>query len=1166
MRADWEPGTTVLREFTVERVLGAGGFGHVALVRSQRSGERYAAKRLHSDDLEQQGHLIAEAQRWIQLPTHPHITACRFTRTVGDQLVVFSEFVPGGSLAERIRSGRLYGDDAAATLRRILVVAAQVAHGLDAAHATGLLHLDVKPDNILFGADDAAKLTDFGLADIPQESMRLRTELQMVVDHIVDDQRVDPKRLRAMKAALSRKLMPEYENLPGLTTPRPQGHSPAYASPEQCDGLPAGPAADVWSWALTLLEMLVGERTWPNGAVAPLVLKEACRARMTANSVSIPTSLAELLESCFHEEPRARPASLRQLGVRIRDIAERETGPWPAGDAPPRPSLMSSYQRQRETRHSGTGVRLPHPEEFLRYAYATAGLDENAAVAHWPSGSGSHKARLLDDLRGLSEAWRVMAETPDGARPDLGTMRARCAAGMSEVQSELGDLTGAITFLRTSVRVLEGLPEEEVREDLPRTLNGLAILLRRDGEVEESLRVADQAIEASKALNDGTGANSVLGMALLTKANTVADVEEAEPLYEASLGVCHGAGNEEHEAKVVASLAMRLEARKGTSDRVAELWGRADRLLATFDATDRPDMLAVRASLWLQRAELTPGGSDVGCHYALRAAKLLSPVMRAGLHSYAGELGRAFFLLGWCAERKGRIHKALSCYHQASGFLAGAVLRDGRSELTSQLAQAYSHEAHLIGTLEGSEPALRPAQRAVDMCRLAVEREGVGVRGQAHAEALLTLAQILKDLGRLDEADSWTEEGLRIVDDPRYPAGGSGGVTKARLYRNRAVVLRRRGLLDEALRWCRGALDALPDSEGRPEVRMRILTLQTIGNIHGDRDAFRSVWEVSEATSAVIEHYVWRGVLGAPDLADGFHRVAAARIRYGLVDEGAEAARMALGLYEQLLAEGRTELSLEAIRTRTAWASAVTRIGALEDAALQWEKAIRAYQELPDTDVALEIATREEVDSSFGTVEGDASGEPPTGAQWRDRLVRRFSDQLADLRRTLDSGPDDMKNHLAWHESVHSTAAALAGAGHPLEASVLLEMNGGEVIWLARKFPSDEVEWLKGRSGHLLGLYSLQCSRGGAAERGFRTAVDSFRILRWERKRDEFAEPWLEAYIGWAAARTAEGDDAGAEAIVQEMRQCAERIRPLQAPGWDRRTAETLRLLRERRG
>ncbi|MFF5761162.1 protein kinase [Streptomyces tanashiensis] len=1165
MRADWEPGTTVLREFTVERVLGAGGFGHVALVRSQRSGERYAAKRLHSDDLEQQGHLIAEAQRWIQLPTHPHITACRFTRTVGDQLVVFSEFVPGGSLAERIRSGRLYDDDAVATLRRILVVAAQVAYGLDAAHATGLLHLDVKPDNILFDADDAAKLTDFGLADIPQESMRLRTELRKVVDYIVDDPRVDPKQLRAMKVALSRELMPEYEHLPGLTTPRPQGHSPAYASPEQCDGLPAGPAADVWSWALTLLEMLVGERTWPNGAVAPLVLKEACRARMTANSLPIPVSLAELLATCFHEEPQARPASLRQLAALIRDIAEQETGPWPAGDAPPRPSLMSSNQGQRSTGHSGTGARLPHPEEFLRYAYTTAGLDENAAVAHWPSGSGSHKARLLEDLRGLSEAWRVMAEIPDGARPDLGIMRARCAAGMSEIQSELGDLAGAIAFLRTSVRVLEGLPEEEVREDLPRMLNGLAILLRRDGEVEESLRVADQAIEASKALNDGTGANSVLGMALLTKANTVGDSEEAESLYVASLRVCHGAGNEEHEAKVVANLAGRLGA-KGASDRAVGLWSRADRLLAAFDATDRPDLQAARAGLWLDRAVVSPSDADARYRYALRAAKLLAPLIRAGLHSHVGELGRAFFLLGACSERKGRIHDALSCYHQASGFLAGAVLRDGRSELTSQLAQAYSHEAHLIGTLEGSELALRPAQRAVDMWRLAVERDGVRVRGQALAEALRTLAQILKDLGRLDEADSWTEEGLRIVDDPRYPAGGSGGVTKASLYRNRAVLLRRRGRLDEALRWCRGALDALPDSEGRHEVRMRILTLQTIGNIHTDRDAFRSALEVREATMAAIEHYVQNGVLGAPDLADGFHRVAAARICYGLADEGAEAARMSLTVYEQLLARGRTELRLEAIRTRTALASALTRIGALEDAALQSEKAIQAYQELADTDVALEIAAREEADSPFGIVGEGASGEQPTGAQWRDRLLRLVSDQLADLRKALDSGPDDMKNHLAWHEYVHSTAATLATAGHPAEASVLLEMNGGEVAWLARKFPGDEIEWMKGRSGRLLGLYSLQCRRGGAAERGFRTAVDSFRVLRWERKRDEFAEPWLEAYIGWAAARTAEGDDAGAEAIVREMRKCAQRIRPLQSPYWDRRTAEILRSVRERRG
>ncbi|WP_426362080.1 protein kinase domain-containing protein [Streptomyces sp. E-08] len=1165
MRADWLPGTTVLKEFTVERVLGAGGYGHVALVRSLRSGEPYAAKRLHSDDLAQQGHLIAEAQRWIMLPTHPHITQCRFTRTVGDQLVVFSEFVPGGSLAERIRSGRLYDDDAAATLRRILVVAAQVAYGLDAAHATGLLHLDVKPDNILFGEDDTAKLTDFGLADIPQESMRVRTELRLVVDHIVDDARVDSKQIRAMKAALSEKLMPEYQQLPGLTAPRPQGHSPAYASPEQCDGLPVGPAADVWSWALTLLEMLVGERTWPNGAVAPFVLQEDCRTRMTANSVDIPVSLAELMEACFHEEPRARPASLRRLAARIRDIAEQETGPWTAGDAPPRPSLMSSLRMQADARRSVDGATLQDPAGFLRYAYTTAGLDESETVAYWPSGSGNHKARLLEDLRGLSEAWRVLADIPDGARPDLGIMRARCAAGMGEVQSALGDLAGAIEHYRTSVRVLETLPETESREDLPRILNGLAILLRRDGEVEESLRVADQAIEASKALNDGTEANGVLGMALMTKANTLVatTTDAAESLYAASLRACHGAGREELEAKVVANLAICLEA-KGASDRAAELWGRGDRMLAAFDPTDRPDLQAVRASLWLQRAELAPGDSDAVCQYALRAAKLLAPVVRAGLHSYAGEMGRAFFLLGWCAEREERIHKALSGYRQASRLLVAAVLRDGRSELTSQLAQSYSNEATLIGTVEGAESAVHPARRAVDIWRLAVDGEGVGERGRGLAEALLTLAQILQDLGRLDESDSCTEEGLRIVEDSRYRVAGGGAVTKARLYRNRAVVHRRRGRLDEALRWCRGALGALPDAEDRPEVRTRILTLQTIGIIHTDRGAFRSAWEVCEATTAVIEHYVRSGVLAAPDLADGLHRVATSRIRYGLGEEGAEAARMALSVYEKLVAQGRTDLRLETARTRTALASALTRIGALEDAALEWEKGIQAYRELPDSDVALEVATREESGPGLGGV----GEEPPnpSGAQWRDRLVHRFSERLADLRRTLESSPDDMKDHLAWHESVHSTAAALAAAGHPEEASALLEINGGEVAWLARKFPSDEVEWLRGRSGQLLGLYSLQCGRGGAAVRGFRTAVDSFRILRWERERDEFAEPWLEAYIGWAAARAAEGDDSGAEAVVQEMRQRAGRIRPLQAPAWDRRTAETLRFVRERRG
>ncbi|MEW2603425.1 hypothetical protein AB0894_06410 [Streptomyces sp. NPDC047916] len=351
-------------------------------------------------------------------------------------------------------------------------------------------------------------------------------------------------------------------------------------------------------------------------------------------------------------------------------------------------------------------------------------------------------------------------------------------------------------------------------------------------------------------------------------------------------------------------------------------------------------------------------------------------------------------------------------------------------------------------------------------------------------------------------------------------------------------------------------------------MQARALTMQTVSNLHTDRGSFRLAREVCEATTAETERYVRQGVLRPFELADGFQRLAGARLRYGLARAGADAAHDSLAAFEQLITEGRADLVSEAAKTRTVLATALLRIGELDGAAQELEEGIRTYRGLPATDVALDVDLRTHPGSYGAFAEEALSGDSPDppGARLRDSLVRALTLLLADVRRTLDAGPGDIKEHLARHETIHTLAAEMGRNGELREASVLLERTVGELTWLARTFPGDEVEWLRGRTGQLLGWYSMQSGRGGAAEQGFCTAVDSFRVLTGERKREDFAEPWLEAYIGWAAARTVEGDDAGADEVVRGMRQHAERVRPLQAAAWDWRTAETLGFLREHRG
>ena len=147
----WEPGQLLLDDFEVQQVLGQGGMGKVYLVRSRTTAMEFAVKHALIKDDNNRQNFLSELQTWIDLPEHPHIAACRFFRTIGDEIAIFSEYVGGGTLADWIRDRRL------TTLEQILDVAIQFAWGLQALHEHGLIHQDVKPGNVLMTTEGIAK-------------------------------------------------------------------------------------------------------------------------------------------------------------------------------------------------------------------------------------------------------------------------------------------------------------------------------------------------------------------------------------------------------------------------------------------------------------------------------------------------------------------------------------------------------------------------------------------------------------------------------------------------------------------------------------------------------------------------------------------------------------------------------------------------------------------------------------------------------------------------------------------------------------------------------------------------------------------------------------------------------------------------------------------------
>jgi WD40 repeat protein len=305
----WQAGDLIDSRYRVTRVLGRGGMGVVYQVRHLAWQTDLAVKRPRPEwfrAVAGRELFTAEAQTWVSLGLHPNVCCCHYVQVIEGVPVVFAEYVPGGSLSGWIGDGRLYEGDA---LARILDIAIQAARGLEHAHRRGVIHLDVKPANVLLAEGDTAKISDFGLA-------RARAAVS-----------------EAAAGEAARSVAGDSAMVPGggLMTR-------AYASPEQADDRPVGRRTDVYSLAVSVLEMIIGEVTWHSGTVAAAVL-DARRADM-------PPELAGLLERCLAYDPVDRP-SMASVAAEMARVYQPITGRRYARPVPEPASLRAAELNNR---------------------------------------------------------------------------------------------------------------------------------------------------------------------------------------------------------------------------------------------------------------------------------------------------------------------------------------------------------------------------------------------------------------------------------------------------------------------------------------------------------------------------------------------------------------------------------------------------------------------------------------------------------------------------------------------------------------------------------------------------------------------------------------------------------------------------------------------------
>ncbi|MDX6442536.1 MAG: eukaryotic-like serine/threonine-protein kinase, partial [Gaiellaceae bacterium] len=255
--------------YRLDDVLGRGGMSEVWRAEDLELGRHVAIKLLAPDA--DSARFDREARAVASL-AHPNITQLYdYGESEGRPYMVL-EYVPGGTLEERLRSKKALPDE------ETLAIAAGIAAGLAHAHARGVVHRDLKPANVLFDEEGRPKLADFGIA-----------------------------RMAAGEGTLT-----EAGTVLGTA---------AYISPEQAMGDPATAASDVYSFGVILYRMLTGRLPFESSNPMELVMlhRDATPPPISELRDDAPATLESTAMAALAKNPADRPpdgaALLAELGV-----------------------------------------------------------------------------------------------------------------------------------------------------------------------------------------------------------------------------------------------------------------------------------------------------------------------------------------------------------------------------------------------------------------------------------------------------------------------------------------------------------------------------------------------------------------------------------------------------------------------------------------------------------------------------------------------------------------------------------------------------------------------------------------------------------------------------------------------------------------------------------
>jgi predicted ATPase/serine/threonine protein kinase len=282
-------GARRLGRYEIRSLLGRGGMGEVYLAHDTRLNRPAALKIISPAFIRDENRLQRFRQEALATSAlnHPNIITIYEIGSEGDVEFIATEFIEGISLRQRMVKGPL-------ELHDVLDLGSQIASALSAAHAAGIIHRDIKPDNIMIRRDGYLKVLDFGIAKLTEKGLERTSN--------------DPE-------AATKVLI---ETNPGIIM-----GTLAYMSPEQARGLTVEATTDIWSTGVVLYEMLTGHVPFKGKTMSDVIVAILGTEPppLTQYAQDLPEEdLQQILKKALHKQSDERYQTMHELLADLRSL------------------------------------------------------------------------------------------------------------------------------------------------------------------------------------------------------------------------------------------------------------------------------------------------------------------------------------------------------------------------------------------------------------------------------------------------------------------------------------------------------------------------------------------------------------------------------------------------------------------------------------------------------------------------------------------------------------------------------------------------------------------------------------------------------------------------------------------------------------------------------